>query len=89
MLGPDLPRIQVWLQRWREKTVRATIEAFQLIKEEERRVFPKRSYFKLKEEYPKDILEFNSDEKIEVGRAGTTGTVSDKGLEFAEYLHEI
>ncbi len=69
--------------------MRAVIEIFQLIKEKERRAFLKRSYFKLKEEYPKDISEFDSDEEIEVGRAGITGIGSDRGLEFAEYPHEV
>jgi len=69
--------------------VRTTIKTFQLIKEEERRVFLERSYFKLKKEHPEDISEFNSDKKIEVGRANITGTISNRGLEFVEYLYEI
>ncbi len=89
MLGPDLPRIQAWLQRWREKAVRAAIKTFQLIKEEERRAFPERSYFKLKEKHPEDIPEFNSDEEIETKKADTINTIFDRGLEFAEYPHEI
>jgi len=60
-----------------------------LIKKEERRAFPKRSYFKLKEEYPKDISEFDSDKKIEVGRADITNIIFNRGLEFAKHLHEI
>ena len=28
ILGLDLPRVQAWLQRWREKTIRAAIKAF-------------------------------------------------------------
>ena len=43
ILGSDLPRVQVWLQRWREKIMRAAIKVFQLVKEEERRAFPKPS----------------------------------------------
>ena len=69
--------------------MRVAIKVFQLIKEEERRVFPKYFYFKLKEEYSEGILEFDSDEEIEVGRADIVGIVSDRGLEFAEYSHEI
>ena len=69
--------------------MRAAIKVFQLVKEEERRAFPKRSYFKLKEEYSEGISEFDSDEEIEVGRAGIAGTISDRGLEFAEYSHEV
>ena len=69
--------------------MRAAIEVFELIKEEERRAFSKRFYFKLKEEYLKDISEFDSDEEIEIERADTAGTISDRGLEFAKYSHEI
>ena len=69
--------------------MRAAIKTFQLIKEEERRAFPKRSYFKLKKEHPEDIPEFNSDKEIEKKKTNTTGTISDRGLEFAEYSHEI
>ncbi len=69
--------------------MRVTIKVFQLIKEEERRAFLERSYFKLKEEYPKDISEFNNDKKIEAGRADIINIISDKGLEFAEHPHEI
>jgi len=69
--------------------VRAAIKVFQLIKEEERRAFSKRSYFKLKEEHLEDISEFNSDEEIEVRRADTANIISDRGLEFAEHPHEI
>ncbi len=65
------------------------MEVFQLVKEEERRAFLKRFYFKLKEKYPEGISEFDSDEEIEVGRANITGTASDRGLEFAEYLYEV
>ena len=86
MLDPDLPRIQAWLQQWREKTIRTTIKAFQLIKEEERRAFPKRFYFKLKKKHPEGIPEFDSDKEIKVERASTT---SNKKLEFAEHPHEI
>jgi len=43
----------------------------------------------LKEKYPEGISEFDSDEEIEVGRANITGTTSDRGLEFAEYLYEV
>ena len=32
---------------------------------------------------------FNSDEEIEAKRADIVNTVSDRGLEFAEYLHEV
>ncbi len=32
---------------------------------------------------------FDSDEEIEVGRADTVDIISDRGLEFAEYLYEI
>ncbi len=46
--------------------MRATIKIFQLIKKEERRVFLKYSYFKLKEKYPEDIPKFNSDKEIKV-----------------------
>ncbi len=56
------------------------------MKEEERRAFSKYSYFKLKEKYPEDISEFDSDKKIEVRRADTT---SDKTLKFAQYPHEV
>ena len=59
------------------------------VKEEERRAFLKCFYFKLKEEYPEGILEFDSDEEIKVGRADTAGIISDRGLEFAEYSYEI
>jgi len=69
--------------------VRAAIKIFQLIKEEECRVFLERFYFKLKEEYSEDISEFDSDKEIEVEKAGTTGTISDRGLEFAEHPHEV
>ena len=69
--------------------MRAAIKAFQLIKEEERRAFLKHSYFKLKEEHPENIPEFNSDEKIEVGRADTTSLIFDRRLKFAEHPHEI
>ncbi len=69
--------------------MQAIIKVFQLIKEEERRVFPKLSYFKLKKEYSEGILEFDSDKKIEVGKTNIINTVSDRGLEFAEYLYEI
>ena len=69
--------------------MRAAIKVFQLIKKEERRAFPEHSYFKLKEKYPEDIPKFNSDEKIIIERTDTTGTVFDKGLEFAEHPHEI
>ena len=69
--------------------MRAAIKIFQLIKEEERRAFLKRSYFKLKKEYPEGISEFNSDEEIKIERAGTTGTIFDRGLEFVKYLHEV
>ncbi len=81
--------MQIQLQRWREKVVRTAIKIFQLIKEEERRAFLEYSYFKLKEEHPEDISEFNSDEEIETEKAGTTDTISNKELEFAEYPHEI
>jgi len=43
----------------------------------------------LKEEYLKDILEFDNDKEIEVGRANIADTISDKRLEFAEHSHEI
>ncbi len=89
MLGPDLPHIQVWLQRQRAKAVRAAIKMFQLIKEEERRTFPERSYFKLNKEHPEDIPEFDNDKKIEAKKTDTTNTTSDRGLEFAEHPHEI
>ncbi len=69
--------------------MRATIKVFQLIKEEERRAFLKYCYFKLKEEYPEGISEFNNDKKIKVGRADIAGIIFNKKLEFAEYLHEI
>ncbi len=69
--------------------MRAAIKVFQLIKEEERHIFSERSYFKLKKKYPEDIPEFDNDKKIEVERAGTTDTISNKGLEFAKYPHEI
>jgi len=32
---------------------------------------------------------FDSDEEIEIERADTIDIVSDRGLEFAEHLHEI
>ncbi len=32
---------------------------------------------------------FDSDEKIEVERASTAGTISNRRLEFAEHPHEI
>jgi len=60
-----------------------------LVKKEERRAFLECSYFKLKEEYPEDIPEFNNDEKIKIERADTADIISDKGLEFAEHLYEI
>ncbi len=69
--------------------MRVTIKVFQLIKEEERRAFLERSYFKLKEKHPENILEFNNDKEIEVERADITNTISDRELEFAEYPHEI
>ena len=69
--------------------MRVAIKIFQLIKKEERRVFPKYSYFKLKEKHPENIPKFNSDEKIEAGRASTTGTIFNRGLEFAKHPHEI
>jgi len=56
---------------------------------EERRAFLECFYFKLKEEHPEDISEFDSDEEIEVERAGTIDIISDRGLEFAEYLYEV
>jgi len=43
-------------------------------------------------ENPENISEFDSDEEIEVRRtntAGTAGTTFNRGLEFAEYPHEI
>jgi len=43
--------------------VRAAIKIFQLIKEKERRAFSKHSYFKLKQEHPEGISEFNSEKK--------------------------
>ena len=69
--------------------MRAAIKTFQLIKKEECRAFPERSYFKLNEEHPESISEFNNDEEIEVGRINTTGIISDRGLKFAEHPHEI
>ena len=66
--------------------MRAIIKVFQLVKEEERRAFLKYFYFKLKEEHPESIPEFDSDKEIEVERADIT---SDRGLKFAEYPHEI
>ncbi len=69
--------------------MRAAIEVFQLIKEEKRRAFPERSYFKLKKKYPENISEFDSDKKIEAGRADTTDTIFNRELEFAKYLYEV
>ncbi len=69
--------------------MRATIKVFQLVKKEKRRAFLERSYFKLKEEYPKGIPKFDSDEEIEVERADTIDIIFDKRLKFAEYPHEI
>ncbi len=69
--------------------MRAAIKIFQLIKKEERRAFLKRSYFKLKEEYLKNISKFNSDEEIEVKKANTINTIFNKKLKFAKHPHEI
>ncbi len=69
--------------------MRAAIKVFQLIKEEERRAFPKYSYFKLKKEYPEGIPKFNNDKEIEAGRADTTSIIFDRRLKFAEHPHEI
>ncbi len=59
------------------------------MKEEERRTFLKRFYFKLKEEHSKNIPEFDSDKKIEIEKVDITDTISNKELEFAEHSHEI
>ena len=72
-----------------EKAVRAAVEMFQLIKEEKRRAFPERSYFKLKEEHPEGILKFDNDEEIEVERADIIDIIFDRKLKFAEHPHEI
>ena len=59
------------------------------MKKEERYTFLKRSYFKLKEEHPGDVPEFDSDREIEIERVDTTGTIFNRELEFAEHPHEI
>jgi len=59
------------------------------VKEEKRRAFLKRSYFKLKEEYSEDIPEFDNDEEIKIERVNITDTTSDRELKFVEHPHEI
>ena len=60
-----------------------------MVKEEERRAFLEYSYFKLKEEYFKDISKFNNDEEIEIERADIIGIISNKELEFVKHPYEI
>ena len=59
------------------------------MKEEERRTFLERFYFKLKEEYLEGIPKFDSDETIKIERVNIVDITSDRGLKFAEYPHEI
>lgn len=85
LLGGDTERVSAYIAQWRKRAEQTALEAFEVVKEEERRVFGEKSYFYHRERLDQQGIPIptmsDDEEELDEGLVGRDRTVA---MGFAE-----